>query len=313
MTITLQKRFLICIIACLLVVTSFVPSFANVGTYEYNDYNLYSVGGTRYHTNAFRSNTANLSSFTIRVNVYDNTWNITGGTSQNIPFPSGVVIQYSDRSTFLQTAYVMVNGTRYNFTILSGDDSSGNFYSQAITTSGYPVVNVYLPTTGSSQAVPTTPILSVTNNTDSANWLSWSPSDGYYAELYRSDSSALAGDVVSYNATSPFKVTESGYYYLRLKYSVDGVTMYTDYSNRVYAEFVDDSNTNPPDENGWQKLLKFFDNIINGFNNAVSTLGRFIGTLRELITTIFSWLPDELTAVFIAVLVVGLVIGLFLK
>lgn len=307
-----RNKFIISITLCLILILSVVPSFATVGTYEYNDFILYSASGTEYTHNAFRSNNPNLTQFTLTINVNNNTWMITDGTSTAIPFPSGVSIQYTDRATFLQQAYYIVNNTRYSFTYVSGDDSSGNFYSHTITTNGYPYVYVYLPTTGTSQVIPTTPILSVTNNQDSANWLSWTPT-GYAAELYRSDDAHLAGDAVSLNAQTPFKVTETGYYYVRLKYSQDGVTRYTDNSNRVYAEYIDDSNTEPPDENGWQKLLRFFDNIINGMSNATSTLGRFVGTLREFISMLFSWLPEEVTSVFIAVVIVGLVIGLFLK
>lgn len=310
----LFKRSLILFIVFSIVTISILPIYgSSMGTYEYNDYNLYSVSGTRYSSGAFRSNNTSMSTFVLTVNVNNNTWSITGGTTQNIPFPNGISIDYTDRTTFLQSAYYTVNGNRYTFTMVSADDTSGNFYSHSITTSGYPVVNVYLPTTGTSQMVPTTPILSTTSVNGNSDFITWSPSSGYFAEVYRSDSSALAGTLVSSNAQPPFECSEDGYYYVRLKYSVDGVTNYTDYSNRIYVEAIDNSGTGDEEENNWQKLLRFFDNIVTGLQNATSTLGRFISTLREFITTIFSWLPEELTAVFIAILVVGLVIGLFLK
>lgn len=292
---------------------SVVPAYAQVGTYEYNDFNLYSTGGTRYTSNAFRSNNSSLTSFVITLNVYDNTWYITGGTSTAIPFPTGVEIDYTDRTTFLTSAYYTVNGTQYSFTYVSADDTSGNFYSRSITTSGYPVVNVYLPTTGTSTAVPTTPILSVSQLTDNANWLEWTPT-GYSTRILYSETGTGEYTTLTDVGTTPWKNNyATGYYRVQLHYTVDGVDRVTDTSNRVYCEMLDDSSSGDEEESNWQKLLRFFDNIITGIQNATSTIGQFIGTLREFITTLFSWLPEELTAVFIAILIVGLVIGLFLK
>lgn len=311
-----MKKLFLLILTILIVSISIVPTFATVGTYEYNDYNLYSTNNTRYSSGALRSNTASMATYALTVNVNNNTWKITGGSFTAIPFPSGVAIQFTDRATFLQNAYVMVNNTRYNFSFVSGNDTSGEYFVSNIPTSGWPVVNIYLPTTGQSDVVPTTPILSVNTNTGTYRQnLEWTPT-GYSTRIwYYATENTAQPEIISEVATSPWQNTyATGWYRVQLHYSVDGVDYLTDTSNKVYSELQTDPDPGDDDEESdWQKFLRLLDNIIVGLDNALSTLGRFITTLRTFITSLFSWLPEEISAVLIAVMVVGLVIGLFLK
>lgn len=304
------------IVITVLLICSFICSAgiyaATSGSYEYNDYNLYSITNTYYTSGAFRSNQGGpMTSFVIGVNVNTNQWWITGGEWTNIPFPVGITIDYTDKTSFLTTAYITVNGNNYNFTTVSGDDDSGIFYSRSVEASPYyPTVSVYLPTTGSAVNVPETPILAYSNGT-----ITWNNPNYYTTEIYMSESSNLAGDLQGTVTGTSYKIREDkdGYYYVRIRYTVNGQYRYTDNSNRVYASYVAGEDEGEQELEWWAKILKFFSDISNGFRNALSTVGQFITDIGIFIRQLVSWLPEEVSSVFYAVVIIGLVLGLFLK
>lgn len=301
-----MRRFLIFFLLLILLLSFTVSVYASpTGSYEYNDYVLMSLNGTQYSAGALHSNNGSLSSFTLTIDAVNNTWSITDAGTVAIPFPTGVTINYIDRTSFLQQAYVSVNGVNKNFTFI---DDSGVFYCQNIPASPYyPTLYIYLPTTGSAVTVPSTPILSASDG-----WLNWTPS-GYYTEVYLSDSQNLAGNLLRQGLTGDsMKVREGedGYYYIRFKYSVNDVDQYTPYSNRVYAAYQQAEGEEPSTDD---KLIDFIQDIRNGMNNAISVLGSFISDVGAFFNVVFGWLPEPIRIIFWAVVVVGLVMSIFVK
>lgn len=294
---------------------------ATSGTYEYNDFNLYSTNGTWYSSGALRSDNGSLDTFTITVNVNTNTWSITGGTTQPIPFPSGTSIYYTDRTTFLQSAYAIVNDTRYNFSFV---DNSGVFYLQNIPAGPYyPTVTIYLPTSGGSgPSVPSTPILTFTDPN-----LIWTPSN-YPAQIWFNatgqgqstnitPSTAPNGVYPPYNLNlyDTYETYGEGYYYVRLVYDYEGQTRYTEMSEGLYIDSVTPSgggNDGSNDGPLWQ-IIRYLDNLRNSTKNAFNVIKQSCEEFFDFMSDLVGWLPQDVTSVFFAVVIIGLVIGLFLK
>lgn len=300
-----MRRFLIFFLLLILLLSFTVSVYASpTGSYEYNDYVLMSLNGTQYSAGALHSNNSSLSSFTLIVDAVNNTWSITDSGTVAIPFPTGVTINYTDRTSFLQQAYVSVNGVNKNFTFI---DDSGVFYCQNIPASPYyPTLYIYLPTTGaSSGSIPSTPILNYSNGR-----LTWTPT-GYTAKVFYSATGEGIYDVEAAAATgSEMVIGKTGYYYVALNYMVDGVSYLTSNSNRVYGEVV---YNNDPDLSIMDKILQFLEDIRTGMSNALSVLSSFISDVGAFFNVVFGWLPEPIRIIFWAVVVVGLVMSIFVK
>lgn len=304
-----MKKLLIGIITFALAISmSIAPVFcATSGTYEYNDFSVIRIGGSAVQGGAFRSENASMSSFKIAVQIqqssYQVKWQITGSSSwTTFPTPSGYRV---DVGNFGSQAYCIVNGSRITF---SYNSSSGTYVSGDITTSGYPTVYVYCPYVATTTStIPTNPILSI-----SGNQLSWTPT-GYNTRVLYSSTGTGVYDILTESASSPYTVTDDGFYYVQLWYTEDGVNKLTDTSNKIEYNTSSSGSGDTGQGGLLNRILVFFQSIVNGLNNAYNTIAQFFQTLGHLVSDLFEWLPSSLQGVFIAVIIVGLVLGLFLK
>lgn len=314
----LLSRCLIPITICLILVISSIPVFANTGNYEYNSYVLHVAGGNVVRNGAFWSDNSDMSSFDIYINTSNGYWNITGSTySSPVPKPNGYKLGSIPDNTY----YAEVNGTKYYFNHVTQTSMMVAYNIPAAP--NYPVINIYLPYVvddGSSGGgggtnpepdepigIPETPILRISNGT-SVSSLTWQPT-GYPAKiLYSSDGheySTVEDNVTTVN----YLVSNEGFYRVQLHYTVDGNNYLTDVSNKVECVLENEYE----DDGVLGAIWKLLSDIIDGIDNAISTLGQFITNIGEFIKTLVSWLPDEVSSVFFAVVIVGLVLGLFLK
>ena len=88
----------------MLVLAATIPAYAT-DQYEYNDYNLYQVGGGGVASGAFRSNSSSLSSFYIIVSLGSQNnplWAISQGSFSSIPTPSNYSLDYNNFSSWLK-------------------------------------------------------------------------------------------------------------------------------------------------------------------------------------------------------------------
>lgn len=289
-----------------------LPVFANAGNYEYNSYVLHVLGGNVVKSGAFWSDTPNMSSFNIYIDTSNGYWRIDGSTyASPVPTPNG----YELGELVDNTYYAEINGTKYYFNHIT---QSNEYVARNIPTANYPTIQIYLPFVeegtggggGSNTPVeiPTTPILSIINDV-SVGSLYWTP-QGYPAKiLYLGTDGQGLADVEADNVTTVnYIVTKEGYYRVQLHYTVDGEDRLTDTSNKV--QFVKEDAY---DDSILGKIHKLLADIIDGLDNAVSTIGQFISNIGNFIKSLIGWLPDQVQAVFFAVVIIGLVLGLFLK
>lgn len=283
--------------------------YADIG--EYNDYNLFSSSGTLYASGAFTSNNTSMSTFTLTVDAVGNEWGITDGSTYVIPFPGGVQINYSstdDRAAFLTNSYVMVDNTRYNFTYI---DNTGIFYVQNIPAGPYyPTVDVYLYTEATSpQSPPISPTVTSYLDEDGYTYLTWNNNQNNHNYTAKVDYKLNLTDTPEHLANGvypPLKVEKTGYYTVALKYFdySDNTEKITDWSSSIYVEY-----TAPEiDEN----IIDIIDNFIDSLRQKTNTVKEYIRDVGSIINDLFSWLPSEIVAAFIAVVVIGLFIGLLL-
>lgn len=291
-----MKRCLILTIVLLVLCSSF--AFAD--DYEYNDYNIYTVQGVWVSSGALYSNNASMSSFALNVKGISTTpqMQITGGSWVNIPIPNGYEF---NSQAFSSSAYISVNGQYYNF---EQDEQTGQWSTGlVITTNGYPTVDIYFPYTNNGTGVPNTPILTI-----NGNQLIWTPT-GYATKIYYSATGVGQYDVEADYQYSPYVVSKEGFYRVQLHYTHNGSDLVTDVSDRV--EYITSSSGS--DTNIIQKILGFLEDIRVSFSNAANTIISFVNTIGTFIQNMFLWLPFEIRTVLYAVIIIGLVFGLFLK
>ena len=227
------------------------------------------------------------------VAVENSQWTVTG-TYTTLPCPANQVLDY----TAVSSAYYTVGSdpTHRSFT-----DSDGHWLTGSISTSNYPVVKIYLPYTSQGPTgIPQTPTLMLSGST-----LTWTP-QGYTAKILYSEDGTIY-EPLNTSASQPFTVSDTGYYRIQLNYNYNGQDRLTDASNRV--QFI----ANDGDSSDLARLWYLIQNIFTGIQNALSTITSYIWTLSDFVRSVFSWLPGELPDIFLAVSVVGLILGLFLK
>ena len=278
--------------------------------YEYNDYLLYNSSGTYYSSGVFESDNNYMQSFTLAVDAVGNEWGISGGSTFVIPFPVGTQIAYhstADRAAFLQNSYILdENNTRYNFSFI---DDTGVFYCQGLPADPYyPVLRVYLYTENLTPAPPVMPTVSVTLGEDGYNYLTWNsnqnnhnfPAKIMYKEALGDTPTDIANAVYP-----PYKVEATGYYNIALIYSENGQQRYTDWST-TYAEYIE------PEEEDDRTIIEIIDDYIDSLRDKTATIKEYIRDVGQIIDDLFDWLPSDIVTAFIAVVVIGLFIGLLL-
>lgn len=292
-----KKHFILIISLVLIFVLAFTSFIFATDNYEYNDFDLYTTNGVGVTSGAFRSNNSSMSEFYIRVMLGSGSWSITGGTNSTIPCPSGYEL---DHTTFSSQARIVVSGHTYYF---SQDEQTGHWFAGPITTYGYPNVSVYFPYVAISGNVPSTPVLSISNNQ-----LLWTP-PGYATRVLYSSTGTGSYTVLTDNGSSPYTISEEGFYRVQLWYTRNGETLITDTSNRV--EYI--SSSSGSDTSLLDRIINFFNNLTVGIRNAVQTISQFLSNIGEVFNNIFAWLPYEVRNIFWSVVIVGLVLGIFIK
>lgn len=292
-----MKRCLILTIVLLVLFSTCV--FADA--YEYNDYNIYTTTGVWVSSGALFSDNGNMSSFALNVKGISSNnpqMQITGGSWVNIPIPNGYEF---NAQAFSNSAYISVNGQHFDF---DQDEQTGQWSTGlVITTNGYPNVDIYFPYTNNGTGIPNTPILTI-----SGNQLMWTPT-GYATKIYYSATGVGQYEVLVDNVYSPYTISNEGFYRVQLHYTHNGSDLVTDVSDRV--EYINSSSGG--DTNIIQKILGFLEDIRVSFANATNTIISFVNTIGTFIQNMFLWLPFEIRTVLYAVIIIGLVFGLFIK
>lgn len=295
-----MKKFICLTIAILIFSMAAFPVFADAG--EYNDYTLYDAANNNatVTTGVFYSNNLTpMTSFSLYVDDVANTWNITDGSSVNVPKPTG------KRIGDMSSAYITVNGIRYNFTHITQTDT---WYISGIpAASNYPRIYIYIPfVTDTSNTKPPTPTLTI-----SGDVLSWTPT-GYGSKiLYSTDGSqynVYRNYVAATESSLQIQLEESAYFRIQL-YNTE-LTQLSDTSNRVEFTYVaPDPEVPSDDKTVWDHL----SDILDGITNASRVTRNFLREMKAFFYTLFSWLPPEVMTVFWAVVIIGLVVGILIK
>lgn len=273
---------------------------------EYNDYNLYTLQGTWINSGAFRSDIANMSEFYIYIDTANNQWFITGGAPVNMP-------NYPNHRLYLATdnvSYATDGTNTYYFIHVPQSDT---FYAGPFSTSGYPDIDIYLQYEEYLNPIPSTPILTGTQQGNFCN-LQWTPVSYSGRIEYTATGNGAPTTVLEFDSSyMNYLVSQDGYYYVQLQYTVDGHTYWTEPSNKIHYVYTPVSPDDPDDGNTISDILDFFTDIIRGMDNATSTVTQFIRNLGTFIMELVSWLPQDVANVFFAVVIIGLVFGLFIK
>lgn len=293
------KKYTIVFIVLLVSLYAFaITSYAGTsGTYAYNDIVIVDQNNNEIFSGELRSNNPSLSSFTIWYNEDNNQWNMTDGNWTSFPCPSGKLPAITSSNS-----YITVNGNNIYPQRVSQTNTWAFYNIPASPYYPILVIHIYYNSSGDSGAVPYTPTLALNGNI-----LSWSPT-GYSAKILYSQDGAIYNTLADNVTGSTYTIQDYGYYRVQLYYTSSGETLITDTSNRI--EYTANSGSTDNDNK------TFFDrlsDIIDGLTNATQTIKGFIQSIGQLFTAIYEWLPPSVLTVFIAVIIIGLIMGLFIK
>lgn len=305
-----MKRLSALILAFGIVISTVVYGYCATGSLEYNDYIVYDINNNNavVSSGTFYSDTGGpMSTFSLYINPVINKWYITGGGQAIIPSPSGKTLE--DNYNVLTTdGGVVVGSNVYHFQIVTQSDWYVA-YNIPASSQNYPVLSIYLPfSTPSTPVIPSTPVLTI-----SGTQLSWTPSN-YTAKVLYSTTGQGVYDVYQTQVNggqTTIMLDGSAYFRVQLYYTEDGTTKLTDASNQVYYQYTEPTPDDPDDEN--KTIWDYLSDIIDGIDIATKAVRNFLGNMRGFFRDLFSFLPEQVMAVFWAIVVIGLVFGLLLK
>lgn len=274
-----------------LLVLIFVQSvFAD--EYEYNDVNIY-LGGQYQKSVALTSDNwipsygymeVDTSQSTLRIRFQGGSWIDTLVNISNYTIDTVTCTQSGGYKTGM---YV-----------------SGYLRFNDIVTANFPEVNLYVNIQGGSSNPVKLETPVVTVDTNLLSWYRINHATGYTIR-FATDRNGSDNRIIENNYQgNVYDITETGYYAV----SANGDNTYqnSDYSGYLYAEYVENENTDGT-------ILDFFNRVIEGLNNAFASISSFLHNIGDIFDGLFAFMPVEVRSVFWAVIVVGLVMSLFMK